>query len=147
MKTFAKRANPELTKKWLKANDDFSKFAVGGDKTGFKNIIRKGDATPEVVDNLLFSKKDSDLAFLVKHLDGPGKVAAGQRVLQRVLEKSTTGGQPLNLNTFQKELSNMRNQIGKFFKAEEVKGINELKKALQQTRRAQEAGVLPPTGS
>jgi len=146
MQEFAKNASPELAKKWNDADKTFTEFAIGSNKTGAKNIIRKGDSTPEVVDQLLFSKKNSDLEFLVDNLDDAGKQAAGQRILQRVLEKSTRGGQPLNPNLFIKELSNLRNQTIKFFDQDQRKGIAVLKKALEQTRRAQDAGVLPPTG-
>lgn len=146
MKSFADAADPALAKKWREADKIFTEFAIGSNKTGAKNIIKKGDTTPEVVDQLLFSKKNSDLEFLVDNLDDAGKQAASQRILQRVLEKSTKGGQPLNANAFIKELSNLRNQTGKFFSQDQRKGLTILKTALNQTRRAQDAGVLPPTG-
>lgn len=146
MSSFAKNADPALARKWREADKSFTEFAIGSNKTGAKNIIKKGDATPEVVDQLLFSKKNSDLEFLVDNLDDAGKKAAVQRVLQRVLEKSTKGGQPLNPNLFVKELSNLRNQTVKFFDQDQQKGLAILKKALNETRRAQDAKALPPTG-
>lgn len=146
MRKFAKDASPELAKEWRKADKIYSDFATGADKTGVKGLIKKGDSTPEVVDQLLFSKKQSDLDFLVKNINEEGKKAAGQRILQRVLEKSTRGGQDLNPNFFQKELFNLKPQINRFFTPDERKGIVALRDVLKQTKRAQDASALPPTG-
>jgi len=96
MTGFAEAADPKLAANWKKANDVVSEFALGTSKRGTKSIIKNGDATPEIVDSLLFSNKNSDLEFLASNLDVAGKQAAKQRILQRVLEKSSIDGEDIN---------------------------------------------------
>jgi hypothetical protein len=145
MADFANKASPELALNWKKADQTFKEFSIGSNKVGAKSLIKKGDSTPEVVDQLLFSKKNSDLDFLVKNLDKEGMKAAGQRILQRMLEKSSKTGE-INPNTFQSEMTKSRNQMFKFFDADQRKAIVAIRDALKQTRRAQDASVSTPTG-
>ncbi len=146
MTGFAEAADPKLAANWKKANDVVSEFALGTSKRGAKSIIKNGDATPEIVDSLLFSSKNSDLEFLTSNLDSAGKQAAKQRILQRVLEKSSIDGDDINPNKFLTQLNKNRNQIGKMFNPEERKAIFALRDQLTKTRRAQDASVATPTG-
>lgn len=146
MTDFANAADPILATNWKKANDVVSEFATGTSKRGAKAIIKNGDATPEVVDGLLFSGKNSDIEFLAKNLDETGKVAAKQRILQRALDKSSIDGDDINPNKFLSQLNKTRNQIGKIFSPEERKAIFALRDQLAKTRRAQDAAVATPTG-
>lgn len=146
MVDFANNADSKLASKWKKANDVVSEFSLGNSKQGAKAIIRSGDATPEVVDRLLFSGKNSDVEFLASNLDEAGKNAAKQRILQRALEKSSIDGDDINPNKFLSQLNKTRNQIGKIFNPEERKAVFALRDQLSKTRRAQEASVATPTG-
>lgn len=146
MKNFANEADPDLAKKWIKANSTVEEFATGTGKQGVKSIVKKGDATPEVVDSLLFSNKDSDLDFLSKNLDDAGAQAAKQRVLQRALSKSSIEGEDINPNKFLTQLNQNSKQINKLFSADEKKAIKALRGQLEKTRRAQDASVATPTG-
>jgi len=146
MESFANSADPVLSKKWKEADKVFSDFAIGANKSGVKSLIKRGDATPEVVDQLLFSNKNSDLEFLASNLDPTGKQAAKQRILQRMLQKSSPDGIEINPNRFQTQATKHRNQIFKFFDPEERKAIAVLRNTLEQTRRAQDAAVTTATG-
>jgi hypothetical protein len=146
MTAFAEKADPELTKNWKKANKVVSDFATSANKTGAKSIIRNGDTTPEVVDQLLFSGKNSDVEFLAKNLDKAGLKAAQQRVLQRAFDKSSIDGDDINPDKFLTQLNKNRNQIGKLFNPEERKAIFALRDQLKSTKRAQQASVATPTG-
>jgi hypothetical protein len=146
MTGFAEAVDPKLADNWKEANDVVSEFATGTSKQGAKSIIKNGDATPEIVDSLLFSNKNSDLEFLSSNLDVAGKQAAKQRILQRVLEKSSIDGDDINPNKFLTQLNKNRNQIGKMFNPEERKAIFALRDQLSKTRRAQDASVATPTG-
>lgn len=146
MGDFAQRADKELFKDWRLADKNFSDFATGSSKAGVKAIIKRGDATPEVVDQLLFSNKNSDIEFLVKNIDDAGLKASKQRLLQRVMEKATPDGEIFNPNKFATQLSKLRNNIGKVFNADERKAIEALRDALNQTRRAQDSAVVTATG-
>lgn len=146
MKNFANEADPDLAKKWIKANSTVEEFATGTGKQGVKSIVKKGDATPEVVDSLLFSNKDSDLDFLSKNLDDAGAQAAKQRVLQRALSKSSIEGEDINPNKFLTQLNQNSKQINKLFSTDEKKAIKALRGQLAKTRRAQDASIATPTG-
>jgi hypothetical protein len=146
MTDFADAADPSLAEKWKKANKVVSEFALGTSKSGAKAIIKNGDATPEVVDRLLFSGKNSDIEFLSANLTDSGKKAAKQRVLQRAFEKSSIDGEDINPNKFLTQLNKHRNQIGKLFSPEERKAIFALRDQLKSTTRAQDASVVTPTG-
>tara|TARA_R110002020_G_scaffold147185_2_gene322339 strand:- start:7005 stop:8849 length:1845 start_codon:yes stop_codon:yes gene_type:complete len=146
MKAFAENADPVLADKWKKANSTIEEFATGANKQGAKSIIKSGAATPEVVDTLLFSGKNSDVEFLANNLDEAGKKAAKQRVLQRALDKSSIDGDDINPNKFLKQLNKTRNQIGKMFNPDERRAIFALRDQLTKTRRAQDAKVTTPTG-
>lgn len=146
MTDFANAVDPKLANNWKRANEVVSEFALGTSKQGAKAIIKTGDATPEVVDRLLFSGRNSDVEFLAKNLDESGKNAAKQRILQRALEKSSIDGDDINPNKFLSQLNKTRNQIGKIFNPEERKAIFALRDQLAKTRRAQDAAVATPTG-
>lgn len=146
MRSFADSADPELAKKWKNADKVVSEFATGNSKQGAKSIIKNGDATPEVVDRLLFSGKNSDVEFLANNLDDAGLKAAKQRLLQRAMEKSSIDGQDINPNKFLTQLNKTRNEIGKLFSPEERKAIFALRDQLAKTSRAQDASVVTPTG-
>ncbi len=146
MTDFADVVDPSLSEKWKRANKVVSEFALGTSKSGAKAIIKNGDATPEVVDRLLFSGKNSDVEFLSANLTESGKTAAKQRVLQRAFEKSSIDGEDINPNKFLTQLNKSRNQIGKLFNPEERKAIFALRDQLKSTTRAQDAAVVTPTG-
>lgn len=146
MRVFAQRADPELAANWRKADKTFSDFALGLDKPGARNAVRQGDSTPEVVDTLLFSTKRSDQDFLAKNLTPEGKMAAGQRVLQRILSKSSETGTDINPTAFGKQISKNRNQINAMFDKEQQQAILGLRDALKSTERAQAAQVTTATG-
>ncbi len=146
MKGFADNVAPELADKWKEADKEFSGFATGNNKSGMKRLVKDGDTTPEIVDQLLFSPKKSDIEFLSRNLDESGKVAAKQRILQKMMEKSSPDGVEVNPNRFLTQLNKLRKQTDAMFNPSEIEALSSLKQALSKTRRAQDASVTTPTG-
>jgi len=146
MSKFAFKNDKGLAKEWRLADKEFSDFATGANKAGVKAAIKRGDATPEVVDQLLFSTKPSDVDYLVNNLDQTGKQATKQRLLQKFLEKSAPDGESFSPNKFATQLSKFRMQVGKVFTGDERKAIEGLRDALNQTRRAQDSAATTVTG-
>lgn len=146
MTAFAREVGGDIARQWRQADKDFSDFATGVNKAGARALIKRGDATPEVVDQLLFSTKNSDVEFLARNIDDAGRNAAKQRILQKFLEKASPDGESINPNIFATQVSKFRNQVGKFFDPSERKAIMGLRDALNQTRRAQDAAVATATG-
>ena len=114
-------------------------------KTRLKTVLDKGDLTPETVENILFSRKASEVALLHKSLNSEGKAAARSSLIQRALEKSTKGDE-ISPVLFANELERLKTSTSVFFKGDDLKAVNGLKSLLQATKRAQEASVVTPTG-
>lgn len=130
---------------WDVANKRLSTMAGELSDTAFKRVLSKGEATPEVVRSMLFSKKPSDVARLYKSLTPEGQARARTAIVQEALGKA---GDLENLSPdkFKTALSKMSDQVGIFFKGEDFDAANGLVRALKLTERAAVAGAAPPTG-
>lgn len=114
-------------------------------KTRLKNVLDKGDLTPEVAENLLFSTKRSEVKSLYDSLDSSGRDAARATVIQRALAKAGGIENP-SPDKFMAELKRLESQTGILFKGDQRKQLEGLKQVLAATKRAGEAGVQTATG-
>lgn len=114
-------------------------------RTRLKSVLDKGDLTPEVAENLLFSNKRSEVKSLYDSLDSSGREAARATVIQRALTKAGGLDNP-SPEKFIAELRRMESQTGILFKGAERKQLEGLKQVLAATKRAGEAGVQTATG-
>ncbi|MBV4553056.1 hypothetical protein HU742_018075 [Pseudomonas sp. SWRI102] len=114
-------------------------------RTRLKTVLDKGDLTPEVAENLLFSNKRSEVKSLYESLDSSGRDAARATVIQRALTKAGGLDNP-SPEKFIAELRRMESQTGILFKGEQRKQLEGLKLVLAATKRAGEAGVQTATG-
>lgn len=114
-------------------------------KTRLKNVLDKGDLTPEVAENFLFSTKRSEVKSLYDSLDTSGRDAARATVIQRALTKAGGLDNP-SPEKFISELRRLESQTGILFKGDERKQLEGLKQVLSATKRAGEAGIQTSTG-
>lgn len=114
-------------------------------RTRMKNVLDKGDLTPEVAENLLFSSKRSEVKSLYDSLDSSGRDAARATVIQRALSKAGGLDNP-SPEKFIAELRRMESQTGIMFKGDQRKQLEGLKQVLAATKRAGESGVQTATG-
>lgn len=114
-------------------------------RTRLKNVLDKGDLTPEVAENLLFSNKRSEVKSLYDSLDSSGRDAARATVIQRALTKAG-GLEDPSPEKFMAELRRMESQTGILFKGDQRKQLEGLKQVLAATKRASQAGVQTSTG-
>lgn len=114
-------------------------------KSRLKNILDKGDLTPETVENMIFSRKPSEVKLLHDSLNAEGKAAARAALVQRALRKAQTGDE-ISPNIFAKQLDDMKDNASIFFKGQDKKALKGMQKLLQATRQAQNAAVVTPTG-
>lgn len=114
-------------------------------RTRLKNVLDKGDLTPEVAENLLFSTKRSEVKSLYDSLDSSGRDAARATVIQRALAKAG-GIESPSPDKFMSELRRLESQTGILFKGDQRKQLEGLKQVLAATKRAGEAGVQTATG-
>lgn len=137
---------PSEFAKWKKANAVYADEAKKLTKTRLKNVLDKGDVTPESVENLLFSQKQSELNLLYSSLGSEGRENARSAIISKMITKTAKRVGGTTPNSFALEMKKNKNQIDTFFKGEEKRQLLGLQKALESTRRAQDAAVSTPTG-
>lgn len=147
MTDHAKRnLTPKEFGQWSKANTVYFEEAQKLTKSRLKNVLDKGDITPESVQTMLFSQKPSEVKTLYQSLTANGRANARSAIISKVLgnlEKRAGGITP---NAFATEMKKYNLNTGQFFKGEERKQLDGLLTALNATRRAQDAAVTTPTG-
>jgi hypothetical protein len=132
--------------KWMIANRRLSELAGDLDKQALKSVLRNGEATPEAVNNLLFSQKRSDVAALYRALTPEGRANARAAVMDKVFREIGGDMEVISPEKFITAVKKQGNAIGVLFSPEEAQRIGGLVKALKLTRRAGESGVVTNTG-
>ncbi|WP_105679506.1 lytic transglycosylase domain-containing protein [Cronobacter dublinensis] len=131
----------DVLRRYRQANAVYADEASKLQNTRLKNVLMKGDLTPEVVNNMLFSKNKSEIQSLYNSVGQTGRVQMRNGIIGKAMEKS--GGSP---DQFLRQLNIMSNQTGIAFKGEDAAYIRGLKNYLESTKQAARAGVSTPTG-
>ena len=108
--------------------------------------LNRGEATPEVVRQALYSQNRSDVQLLYKSLTPEGRNRARALVLEDAFQSAMTGSGVINPTRFASELQKKGNAIGVLFNGRDLEEVQGLVKILNLTRRAQEASVVTSTG-
>lgn len=127
------------------ANKKLSETMDDVKKTSLRSVLSKGEATPEVIKNMLFSSKTSDVRSVFKKLSPEGKSTARAAILQDALEK-TTSVDDISPKRFVSNLDKRARQIGVFFTEDDKRSIDGFMRLMKATQRADDAAVSPPTG-
>lgn len=147
MESFAKsNLSPQEFTQWKRANTVYASEAAKLTKTKLKNVLDKGDVTPESVKTMLFSQKPSEQRLLYQSLTNQGRANARAAIISKVVEDVSKRRGGLTPNAFASELRKHGSQIDTFFKGSEKGQLKGLQRVLEATYRAQEAGVTTPTG-
>lgn len=109
-----------------------------------KNVLDKGDLTPEVVRNMIYSNKPSENRILYDSLGTAGRNQVKAALIDDAASKALRNGD-INPNAFGAELAKHDKKLDVFFKGEERDSINGLVRLMQVTRRAQSAADAPTT--
>lgn len=128
-------------RKYQQANAVYADEAAKLKNTRLKNVLMKGDLTPEVVNNMLFSKNKSEIKTLYNSVGRVGRAQMRNGIIGKAMEKS--GGSP---DQFLRQLNILQNQTGITFKGQEAAYLKGLKNYLQSTQQAAKAAVTTPTG-
>ncbi len=128
-------------RRYRQANAIYADEANKLKNTRLKNVIMKGDLTPEVVNNMLFSGKKSEVQNLYRSVGQIGRAQMRNGIIGKAMEKS--GGSP---DQFLRQVNLMSNQTGITFKGRDAAYLKGLKNYLESTKRAGQAGVTTPTG-
>ncbi|EEA9137360.1 lytic transglycosylase domain-containing protein [Salmonella enterica subsp. enterica] len=131
----------DTLRRYKQANAIYADEANKLQNTRLKNVIMKGDLTPEVVNNMLFSKNKSEVQNLYRSVSQVGRAQMRNGIIGKAMEKS--GGSP---DQFLRQVNLMSNQTGIAFKGRDAAYLKGLKNYLESTKRAGQAGVTTPTG-
>ncbi|MGV4048813.1 lytic transglycosylase domain-containing protein [Citrobacter freundii] len=131
----------DTLRRYKQANAIYADEANKIQNTRLKNVIMKGDLTPEVVNNMLFSKNKSEVQNLYRSVGQVGRAQMRNGIIGKAMEKS--GGSP---DQFLRQVNLMSNQTGIAFKGRDAAYLKGLKNYLDSTKRAGQAGVTTPTG-
>ncbi|WP_312412256.1 lytic transglycosylase domain-containing protein [Pseudescherichia sp.] len=131
----------DTLRRYKQANAVYADEASKLQNTRLKNVLMKGDLTPEVVNNMLFSKNRSEVQNLYNSVGQMGRAQMRNGIIGKAMEKS--GGSP---DQFLRQVNLMSNQTGIAFKGRDATYLNGLKNYLESTKRAGQAGVTTPTG-
>ena len=131
----------DTLRKYQQANAVYADEAAKLKNTRLKNVLMKGDLTPEVVNNMLFSKNKSEIKTLYNSVGRVGRAQMRNGIIGKAMEKS--GGSP---DQFLRQLNILQNQTGITFKGQDAAYLKGLKKYLQSTQQAAKAAVTTPTG-
>lgn len=113
-----------------------------------KNVLDKGDMTPEVARNMLFSNKPSEVRKLYKGLTNEGRENARATIITDISSRLSNSAAGLTPDRLATELSKNKEMLDVFFPGQRRKELNGFLKLLNATRRAQKAeGTFSiPTG-
>ncbi|HHX9846656.1 TPA: lytic transglycosylase domain-containing protein [Salmonella bongori] len=131
----------DTLRRYKQANAVYADEASKLQNTRLKNVLMKGDLTPEVVNNMLFSKNKSEVQNLYNSVGQIGRAQMRNGIIGKAMEKS--GGSP---DQFLRQVNMMSNQTGIAFKGRDAAYLKGLKSYLESTKRAGQAGVTTPTG-
>lgn len=131
----------DTLRRYKQANAIYADEANKLQNTRLKNVIMKGDLTPEVVNNMLFSKNKSEVQNLYRSVGQVGRAQMRNGIIGKAMEKS--GGSP---DQFLRQVNLMSNQTGIAFKGRDAAYLKGLNNYLESTKRAGQAGVTTPTG-
>lgn len=132
--------------KWKNANTVYADEATKLTKTKLKNILDKGDVTPESVKQMLFSQNPSEQRMLYRSLTNEGRKNARSAIISKIVGDLSRRASGFTPNSFATELRKHGGAVNTFFKGEERRQLEGLRRVLDATRRAQDAAVTTPTG-
>lgn len=134
--------------RYIKANSDYSNIY---NKVLNKRIATKlndatNQATPELINSVVYSRNASDIKRIWPALDSKGKDAMRAAYVSKIAEKA--GDSPAKFIT---EVNKLKRQAGgeiynTVFNGQHMKELNALHDVLRETARADTAGVVTQTG-
>lgn len=136
--------------KWKVANKRLSDLSDELGMTSLKATLKRGDVTPEVVNNMLFSRKPSEVRQLYASLTPTGRQNARAAILAKAAETAkvaTEAGDVVSPDKFANEVKRLGTSVGVFFKDADLDQVNGLSRVLAITKRASEAAANPNTGA
>jgi len=147
LQKFARANDPEAAAKFAKSNELFSQEFGLFKRSELRNVLSRGETTPEVAAQVLRGGKTSELERLASNVGPEGRAAARAAIIRDAVNRA---GGFINLNpdriTNEFLKPNAQKAIGAFFKGDDRKRLDGFIKLLDATREAQRAAAATPTG-
>lgn len=135
--------------KWKVADARLADVAGDLRNTSLRSVLMRGEETPEVIGNILFRGKPSEVRAIYSRLPPSGRANARAAILAEAAKKSASEvaeGTIVSPDKFANEVKRMGNSVGVFFSGDELQRVNGLVRVLNITKRAGEASAHPVTG-
>ena len=135
--------------KFMVANKRLSDGAKDVQNAALKRVLTTGNEKPEVIQDLLFKGKPSEVRALYARLTPQGKANARAAVLAKA---GADASRDIGMDTvisptvFANNVKKMGNSVGVLFTGDDLKRVEGLTRVLNLTRRAGDAAAAPPTG-
>lgn len=143
-----KNLGPQEAAKYIRANSDYSNIynKVLNKKIATNLNKATSEATPELINSVVYSRNASDIKRIWPALDEKGKDAMRAAYISRISEK--TGGSPAKFIT---EVNKLKRQAGgeiynTIFSGKHMKELDALHDVLRETSRADSANIVTQTG-
>jgi hypothetical protein len=130
--------------KWKIANARLKDQVDQLDMDILKRTLDKGQVTPEIVENMLFSKYPSVIKGLYDNLTPNGRSVARAAIISRAARESeveTGTGTTFDPTKFAESVKNLGESVNVFFSGDDLKRVEGLVKVLNATRRAGEVSA------
>lgn len=143
-----KNLGPQEADKYIRANSDYSNIynKVLNKKIATNLNKATSEATPELINSVVYSRNASDIKRIWPALDEKGKDAMRAAYISRISEK--TGGSPAKFIT---EVNKLKRQAGgeiynTIFSGKHMKELDALHDVLRETSRSDSANIVTQTG-
>ncbi|EPL5323453.1 DNA transfer protein [Citrobacter freundii] len=144
----AKSLGPQEAARYIKANSDYANVynKVLNKKIATNLNNATSQATPELINSVVFSRNASDIKRIWPALDERGKDAVRAAYISKISDAS--GGSPAKFLT---QIDKLKKQAGgevynTVFSGRHMKELNALNDVLDMTRRSDAANVVTQTG-
>ena len=135
--------------KFMVANKRLSDGAKDVQNAALKRVLTTGNEKPEVIQDLLFKGKPSEVRALHARLTPQGKANARAAVLAKAGADATRDigmDTVISPTVFANNVKKMGDSVGVLFTGDDLKRVEGLTRILNLTRRAGDAAAAPPTG-
>jgi len=135
---------------WEKANNKLSELIRDVDNGVVKNVINSGEVTPENINRLIFSKKDSEIKTLYKSLTPSGRKNVELAILHKAAQDAITEGSAGTkflspdkfINSYKKNVDTLKEFVPK----ERMERLEGFARLISATNRSAKAGVQTMSG-
>ena len=128
-----------LTTLWVTANKNLAKMAEEAKVPSLRRVLKNGEDTPEIINNLIFNAPRSGIERLFRELDPTGQAKVRTAIIARAAERA--GGEALDPDRFVREVKRLGDQVGVFFDQDAQNSLEGLMRVFELTTRAQNTAI------